>query len=192
MPRKYPDETKQEAASMLQIQHAIPIPPDSLSTLSVLSEKVFSLSAKRTKSDKVQTETHPKTNPLATPDAAMQPPARANTRPGAARPLNMTDSAILLRRRPPNGWGYPPPPPVQILYLYTMPKHGYFMGILWAFTRTFAPRSTVCVSAPYGQCRRAVSAVSVEGRCRRAVSTRPTCPTRPTVSVYATLGGKEI
>ena len=30
---------------MLQIHHAIPIPPDSLSTLSVLSEKVFSLSA---------------------------------------------------------------------------------------------------------------------------------------------------
>ena len=42
MPPKYPDETKQEAASILQIHHAIPIPPDSLSTL---SEKVFSLSA---------------------------------------------------------------------------------------------------------------------------------------------------
>ena len=45
MPRKYPDETKQEAASILQIHHAIPIAPDSLSTLSVLSENVFSLSA---------------------------------------------------------------------------------------------------------------------------------------------------
>ena len=45
MPHKYPDETKQKAASIRQIQHAIPIPPDSLSTLSVLSEKVFSLSA---------------------------------------------------------------------------------------------------------------------------------------------------
>ena len=72
---------------------------------------------------------------------------------------------LPTRRRPPNGWGYPPPPRVYILYLYTMPKHGYFMGILWAFyghfigilrafARTFAPRPTISVD---DQCRRSVS-----------------------------------
>jgi len=62
--------------------------------------------------------------------------------------------------------GYPPC--VYILYLYTMPKHGYFMGISWAF---------------YGHLR------GHSLRDRRSVSTRPTVSVDAT---YAPLGGKEI
>ena len=52
-----------------------------------LSEKVFSLSEKRTKTDKVQTKSQPKTNPEPIPDAAMQPTARGGGYTPYRKPL---------------------------------------------------------------------------------------------------------
>ena len=63
-----------------------------------LSEKDFSLSAKRTKSDKVQTKPQPKTNPAPIPDAAMQPPAPANAAPRQSNENNNDrDTLIHIR-----------------------------------------------------------------------------------------------
>ena len=56
------------------------------------------------------------------------------------------------------------PPRVYILYLYTMPKHGYFMGILWVFYGHLLGHSL---------------------RDRRSVSTRPTRP--PMVKKFETI-----
>ena len=67
----------------------------------------------------------------------------------------------LPTRRLPNGWGYPPTPPKTPQYTYCIyilcqntgvlwACYGYFIGILWAFARIFAPRPTVSVDATLG------------------------------------------
>ena len=134
MPRKYPDETKQKADSMLQIHHAIPIPPDSLSTLSVLSEKVFSLSANGQRRIKF------KPKPNRRQDSLMTKYCRHPRDIAAARQMD----------------GGTPPRihTVSIHYAKTRVFYGHFMCILRAFARTFAPRPTISVA---GLCRRAMS-----------------------------------
>ena len=97
MPRKYPDETKHETIGILQIHDDISFTHCATAVhqrilhrwcqrlprrqTATLSEKDFSLSAKRTKTDKIQIKSQPKTNPTPIPDAAMQPTARGGIPP---------------------------------------------------------------------------------------------------------------
>ena len=119
MSRKYPHQTKREAIGIRQIHDDIPIPPDSLS---VLSEKVFSLSANG------QRRTKFKPKPNQRPASLMTKYCR-HTRDNAA-------PAFKYRATP---HPHPKNATIYILYLYSVTKcrgePGDFRGISKGFQR---------------------------------------------------------
>ena len=145
MSRKYPDQTKREAIGIRQIHDDISF------TRYTTAVRGRALRRRREQLRKKQSSSYVRKN--------FSIGHKTDTKSGC----RCKQRRNVPTRRLPNGQRVPPPPPrVYILYLYTVPKHGYFMGILRAFARTYAPRPTV----------------SVGGLCRRAMST---CPTRPSV-----------
>ena len=174
MSRKYPDQTKRDAIGIRQLHADISFTRYTTAVRgralrrwreqlrkkqnSYMSEKTFQSDIKRTQNQLV-----------------------------AANSAETCQQAACQIDR-----GYPPHPPqnatIYILYLYTMPKHGYFMGILWAF---YGHSMDICSdirSATDGLCRRAVSKGDVGGRCLRALRARRSVSAGDVYVPYATGG----
>ena len=136
MPHKYSDQTKREAIGIRQIHNDISF------TRYTTAVRERALHRWREQLRKKQNSSYVRKNFSVGHKTDTKSASRSKQRRN------------LPTRRLPNGQGVPPPR-VYILYLYTMPKHGYFMGILWACHGHLLGHSL---------------------RDRRSVSTRPTRP----------------